>query len=67
MQFQRGRRCADVETLTSHLHELSEVQGAVIECARQPETILHQGHLAGAISGIHPADLRQGGVGLVHH
>ena len=48
-------------------HELVEAERPVVERRRQPEAVLDQRLLAGAIAVEHPADLRQRHVRLVDH
>src|SRR3954451_1554246 len=56
------RRRADVRDLVRHSHELLEVQGPIIQRARQPESVFDQDRLPRPIAFIHAADLRNGGV-----
>ena len=61
------RRRRDVEPLVRHVHELVEAQRPVVEGARQAETVIHEHRLAALVALIHPADLRDRRVTLVHH
>ena len=47
--------------------ELLEAERPVVERRRQAEAVFDQRLLAGAVAVVHPADLRQGDVGLVDH
>ena len=61
----RGGR--DGDHLGHQRHELVELERPVVERGGQPEAVLDQGQLAGAVAVEHPADLRQRHVRLVHH
>ncbi len=63
----RGRR--DEQPLTDALQELVEHQGPVVPRRRQPEPVLDQVVLAGAVPLVHATDLRHGHMRLVeeHH
>src|SRR3984893_12887267 len=56
----------DVENLPGHLHELREIQWAIIQRAREPKPVLNEHSFSGIIPFVHPADLRNSGVRLVH-
>src|SRR5207302_1592806 len=58
LNFEFGRRRAYVNELVRQLHELVEVQRAVIECARQTESVIHENGLARSIAFVHSTDLR---------
>jgi hypothetical protein len=56
---------AHVDDLAHPLLELLELQGAVVERARQAEPVLDEVLLAGAVAAVHRAELRDGLVRLV--
>ena len=65
LDLELGRRGAHVNDLVRYLHELVEVERAIIERARKPEAVLDEHGLARAIAFVHAADLRDGGVRFV--
>ena len=66
-ELELARRGRHVDHLGHQRHELVELERAVVQRRGQPEAVLHQRQLAGPVAVEHPADLRQGDVGLVHH
>ncbi len=60
-----ARSSRDEEDLWSALHELLKAKGAVVQCGRQPEAVLHQHRLAAAVPLVHAVQLRHGHVRLV--
>ena len=67
LNFELGRRGADVDKLIRQLHKLGKIQWPVIQRARQTKSIIDQHRLARLVPFIHPADLRNGGVRLIDH
>ena len=65
LDFKFCRRCADVNDLVGHLHELVEIERPVVERAGQAETVIDQDALARTVAFVHSADLRDGGVRFI--
>ena len=58
---------AYVDDLVRHFHELVEIERAVVERARQTESVIYKNGFARTIAFIHAADLRNGGVRFIDH
>jgi len=63
--LERPRRRRDEHELRHLLEELVEAKRPVVERRRQPEPVIHECLLAGAVAFVHAADLRDGLVRLV--
>ena len=58
---------AETKTASGHqLLPLLELERAVVERGGEAEAVLHQRELPRAVAVVHPADLRDGDVALVH-
>ena len=64
-QLIRTGRCRDIDQLIGAVLEFLKRQRTVIERRRQAEAVFHQRFLAGAVPGIHAAQLRHGLVRFV--
>src|SRR5258706_12258522 len=58
-KFVFARRRGDEDDLLPHLLEFIELQRAIVECARQPKSMLDERFLAHAIAVVHRPDLRE--------
>src|SRR5438309_5054833 len=67
LNFEFGRRGTDVNNLVRQLHEFSEIERSIVQGAGQPESILNQHCFTRLVTLVHSADLRNGGVRLVHY
>ena len=54
--------CRHIDSLRRHSFELVKPQRPVVQRRREPETVFHQGFLAGPVTTIHAAELRYGRV-----
>src|SRR5438270_8233117 len=66
LNFKLGWCGTDVNDLVRQLHELIEIERSIVQGAGQPESILNQHRLTRLVTLVHSADLRNGGVRLVH-
>ena len=64
-QFKRPGRGGHVEQLAAGIHELAELERAVVEGRGQPEPVLDQYGFARPVALVHPANLGNRGVGFV--
>ena len=67
LQFIIGWRRTDVDSARRERFELLEGQRTVVYGGREAETVIHQVLLAGIVSAIHRADLRNRYVALVYY
>ena len=65
LKLKVGRRCRNINHLIHHVHELVELQRAVVEGGRQTEAVLHKILLAGTVAAVHGAYLRHRHMALV--
>src|SRR5687767_8370545 len=65
LELELCRRRTDENGLRHERYELVKDQRAIVERGREPESVLHQHFLAGAVAIVHAANLRQGDVRLV--
>ena len=65
-QLERAGRRRHEHELRNLPEELVEAQRPVVECRRQTEAVVDERLLARAVAFVHPADLRDGLVRLVH-
>ena len=63
----RTRCRRDKHRLRRQVFELVKAQRPVVQCARQPETVLHQVFLARTVAAVHGAQLGNGHMALIHH
>ena len=61
-----GRCCGYEHHLVNMGFKFLKIQGSVVQCGGQTETVIHQGLFSRAVSGIHAADLWDRHMGLVH-
>ena len=67
LNFKFCRCGSHVDDLVRYLHELVEVERAIVERARQAKAVIYEHSFARAIAFIHAADLRNGCVRFVDH
>jgi hypothetical protein len=66
LELELARRGRDRDHLRREREELVEHERPVVERARQAEAVVDERELARAVAVVHPADLRQRHVALVH-
>ena len=67
LNFKFCRCRAYIDDLVRDLHKFVEIERTIIERTRQAKAVIYQHGLAGAVTFIHAADLRDGGVRLINH
>ena len=66
-EFVIGRSGTHINGLSGKFLELLKLEGTVVKCGRQAESVLHQGFLAGAVAAVHGVQLGYTHVAFVNH